>query len=173
MSETTAVVMGNQGNEQTGAQGVNTSIPAQINANVDTKDIELMLQTLVKTNKKQVRWARTAGIFMILLFVVIGGALFILIPQITHTLSNINAAVQQANDILVQAEDSLKDINDMSASLTTTSDQLSTMISQNSEALASSISQIESIDFEGLNAAIADLETTVGPLANFMSRFNR
>ena len=61
----------------------------------------------------------------------------------------------------------------MSRSLTTTSDELSAMLSQNSEALASAIAQIEAIDFESLNNAIVDLETTVGPLANFMGRFSK
>ena len=185
MSETAAVVMGNQGNDTPNASTpvapAQTAQPAPAPAfapvqgasNVDTQKIEQMLQQIIKTNKKQVRWARTAALFMILLFLVIGGAIFVLVPQLTDTLSNINTAVAQANDLLNQAEDSLKDINDMTVSLTDTSNQINSVLSENSEALASAISQIEAIDFEGLNNAIAELETTISPFANFMSRFNR
>ncbi len=140
---------------------------------VDTAKIEAMLQRIEKANKKQVRWARTAGIFMILLFVVIGGALYMVVPKVVDTLNNINVAVSSANEVLVQADAAISDINEMSRSLTSTSDELNAMLSENSEALASAISQIEAIDFESLNKAIADLETTIGPLANFMGKFSK
>ncbi len=140
---------------------------------VDTAKIEALLQKIEKENRKQVRWARTAGIFMILMFVVIGGALFMVVPRVIDTLNNINVAVSSANEVLVQADAAISDINEMSRSLTSTSDELNKMLSQNSEALASAIAQIEAIDFESLNNAIVDLETTVGPLADFMGKFSR
>lgn len=144
-----------------------------VNSNVDMQKIEEMLKKIEKSNRKQVGWARTAAIFMILLFVVIGGALFIMVPRVIDTLTNIDIAVNSANEVLQEADAAISDINQMSRSLTTTSDELSAMLSQNSEALASAISQIEAIDFESLNNAIVDLETTVGPLANFMGRFSK
>lgn len=182
MSETTAVVMGKEGNES--AQGA-AQVTTKVEASVDTKRIEELLEKINKSNKKQVGWARTAALFMILLFLVIGGALFIMVPQIMSTLNSINAAVAQANDILVQANDilaqgndlltqaegTLVEINTMSSSITTTSDQVNQVLSENSEALASSIAQIEAIDFEGLNSAISDIEITIEPLAKIMSRF--
>ncbi len=184
MSETTAVVMGNEGNDS--AQGA-AQAATRVEANVNTQKIEEMLAKIQKANKKQVAWARTAALFMILLFLVIGGALFIMVPQIMSTLRNINVAIDQANealnqangilaqgnDLLDQAEGTLVEINNMSTSLTTTSDQVNSVLSENSEALASSIAQIEAIDFEGLNSAIADIETTIEPLANIVSKFNK
>ncbi|MBO4375155.1 MAG: hypothetical protein J5829_08635 [Lachnospiraceae bacterium] len=142
-------------------------------AAVDMEKIQEMLKRIEKSNKKQVGWARTAAIFMILLFVVIGGALMMVVPKVIDTLSNIDVAVNSANEVLMEADAAISDINEMSRSLTTTSDELNAMLSQNSEALASAISQIEAIDFESLNKAIVDLETTVGPLANFMGRFSK
>lgn len=205
MSETTAVVMGNEGNDSTQATG---QVTTRVEANFDTKRIEDMLARIEKANKKQVAWARTAALFMILLFLVIGGSLFIMVPQIMSTLRNINVAVNQANEILAQANDlvvqaneiagqatdiaaqatdmleqgnqllsqaegTLVEINTMSTSLTTTSDQVNTMLTENAEALSSSIAQIEAIDFEGLNAAIGDVKTTIEPLAGLMSKLNK
>ncbi len=184
MSETTAVVMGNEGNDS--VQTV-SQVPAKVEASVDTKRIEELLVKIEKANRKQVKWARTAAFFMILLFLVIGGALFIMVPQIMSTLRNINAAVDQANGILVQAndilatgnellaqaQDTLVEINEMSNSLTTTSDQINDVLAQNSEAVANSIAQIEAIDFDGLNKAIGEFQTAIEPLANIMGRFNK
>ncbi len=186
MSETTAVVMGNQGNDSQ-ATGQTIQVPAKIDATVDTKKIEEMLAKIEKANRKQLGWARTAALFMILLFLVIGGALFIMVPQIMGTLRNINAAVDQANgilvqandiletgnDLLAQAQDTLVEISTMSNSLTTTSDQVNEVLSQNAEAVASAIAQIEAIDFDGLNSAIGDFQTAIEPLANFVARFNK
>ena len=154
-----------------------TKMADQVNNNavttVDVEKIEELLKKIERSNKKQVRWARTAGIFMILLFVVIGGALFMMVPRVINTLANIDVAVNSANEVLKEADAAISDINEMSRSLTTTSDELNSMLTENSAALASAISQIEAIDFESLNKAIEDLETTVGPLANFMGRFSK
>ncbi|MCR5650490.1 MAG: hypothetical protein K6F86_04855 [Lachnospiraceae bacterium] len=163
-------------NEANGSNG-GVNMAEQVNKNevsaVDIGKIEEMLKRIEKSNKKQVRWARIAALFMILLFVVIGGALFMVVPKAINTLANIDVAVNSANEVLKQADAAISDINEMSRSLTTTSDELSAMLSENSEALASAISQIEAIDFDSLNEAIKDLETTVGPLANFMGRFSK
>ncbi len=166
----------NSKNADNGSNG-GVNMAEQVNKNevttVDMQKIEEMLRKIEKSNKKQVGWARTAAIFMILLFVVIGGALFMMVPRVINTLTNIDVAVNSAYEVLQEADAAISDINQMSRSLTTTSDELSAMLSENSEALASAISQIEAIDFESLNKAIEDLETTVGPLANFMGRFSK
>ncbi len=166
---------GNNENKDNGSNG-GVKMAEQVNsvnANVDMQKIEEMLKKIERSNKKQLGWARTAALFMILLFLVIGGALFVMVPRVINTLTNIDVAVNSANEILQEADAAISDINKMSRSLTTTSDELSAMLSENSEALASAISQIEAIDFESLNNAIVDLETTVGPLANFMGRFSK
>ncbi|MBR5377000.1 MAG: hypothetical protein IK139_06935 [Lachnospiraceae bacterium] len=165
----------NENNENGSNGGVNMAEQVNKNevSNADLEKIQEMLKKIEKSNRKQVGWARTAALFMILLFVVIGGALFIMVPKIMDTLAYIDVAVDSANEVLQEADAAISDINAMSRSLTTTSDELSAMLSENSEALASAIAQIEAIDFESLNNAIVDLETTVGPLANFMGRFSK
>ena len=163
----------NSDNGSNGGVNMAEQVNNSVNSNADLQKIEEMLKKIEKSNRKQVGWARTAALFMILLFVVIGGALFIMVPKVIDTLTNIDVAVNSANEVLQEADAAISDINEMSRSLTTTSDELSAMLSQNSEALASAISQIEAIDFESLNNAIVDLETTVGPLANFMGRFSK
>ncbi len=172
-SSSNGAVNAGEENNSNGGTKMSEQVNTQSNVSLDTANIEAMLKRIEKANKKQLAWARIAAIFMILLFVVIGGALFKVVPRVIDTLNNINVAVSSANEVLEQANAAISDINQMSRSLTTTSDELSKMLSENSEALASAIAQIEAIDFESLNNAIVDLETTVGPLADFMGRFSK
>ncbi|MBQ7464501.1 MAG: hypothetical protein IJS86_06540 [Lachnospiraceae bacterium] len=180
LPESTAAPAQSEQKKEAGVNNVSnggTKMADQVNNNavaaVDVEKIEELLKKIERSNKKQVRWARTAGIFMILLFVVIGGALFLMVPKVIDTLANIDVAVNSANEVLKEADAAISDINEMSRSLTSTSDELNSMLTENSTALASAISQIEAIDFDSLNKAIVDLETTVGPLANFMGRFSK
>ena len=55
--------------------------------------------------------------------------------------------------------------------MTDASKNLNQLVSDNSQALTDSVTNMSNIDFEGLNAAIKDLQDTVGPMASFFNRF--
>ena len=80
------------------------------------------------------------------------------------TLTNINNAA-------VKAGSSLDDIDTMTEDITTATNNLNELVSNNSVKLTDAVTSLSQIDFEGLNKAITDLQTAVGPMANLMKGF--
>ena len=50
---------------------------------------------------------------------------------------------------------------------------MNTKLTENAQSLTDAVEKMNSIDFEGLNKAIQDLQDAVGPFASFMNRFSR
>ena len=55
--------------------------------------------------------------------------------------------------------------------MTDASKNLNQLVGDNSEALNEAITNMANVDYDGLNKAIKDLQDTVGPMANFFSKF--
>lgn len=100
------------------------------------------------------------GILIALLFTV-----FSLLPMVMETLRTVTDTVTTVNDLALEADGAIKEINTMSRSITATSERVSGVIEDNAETLTDAVTQINNIDFEGLNKAIKDLEDAVGPFA--------
>ncbi|MBQ9606234.1 MAG: hypothetical protein IJV16_03560 [Lachnospiraceae bacterium] len=133
--------------------------------------MEELLRQILEADKNEVKYAKRAAFFMMGLFVVFLVAAIIVIPKVVETLSNVNTAVVSAGETLKGADDAIENINKMSDSITKTSDNMNSMLTDNSESLTAAVEKMNSIDFEGLNSAITDLQDAVGPFADFMNRF--
>lgn len=113
-----------------------------------------LLTMLEKLQKKQLFYQRISC-FLILLLVV---AMLSIIPTLLNTLNKASEVMENANSALAQAETTLKDVSDLAA---TTEEQM-----------AEAMAKITSIDFEGLNKGIEDLQSVIKPLSNFFEAFN-
>lgn len=137
----------------------------------NNEEMEELLRKLLETNKKEVRYARLAAFFMMALFLVFLAAAVILVPKVVETLSYANNTIVSAGQILEEADETIKNINTMSSSITQTSDNMNGMLTENAQELTKAVENMNSIDFDGLNKAIKDLQDAVGPFASFMNKF--
>ena len=112
-----------------------------------------LLETLEKLQKKHLFYQRISCL-LILVFVV---ATLSILPSLFRTLSAAEEALDNANSVMLQAEDTLEDISDL------------VVVSE--KQINDAMKNLNDIDFEGLNSAIADLEAVVAPLADFFGNF--
>ena len=124
---------------------------------------ELFKQLLEETRKNNKYQKRCSIILGLLLIVVAASALYIL--------PGAYSLIYNANDTLADAKNAVANIQTMSQSITATSERLNTMVSENTVPLSNSVQKLSSIDFDGLNQAIKDLQDAVGPFASFTRSF--
>ena len=116
------------------------------------------LAQLVAIGKKQLFLQRISTMcFLGMLLVVVVCAL-VIVPKAVTTLSHINT-------VATKAEKSLENVDSMTTSVSTTAGNMDKLLNDNGEKLTSAVKSISEIDFEGLNKAITDLQSAVGPLA--------
>lgn len=123
-----------------------------------------LLRDLAKDTKRQLRYARVTSIASILMLIVVAVSLVIVIPKVIVTVNNLNTIIADASVTLETAETAI-------AGITETAESMDTFIADNSESISSVMTDIDAIDFEGLNQAITDLGDVVEPLANFFGKF--
>lgn len=140
--------------------------PAEKTAGESGDPVADLYRQLLKSSKKQVFYARLAAIFTGALFAAVAIALLTIIPQITATLQGVNVAIENANH-------ALGDINTMSASITQTSESLNLLVGDNAEKLTQAVDKLSTMDIDGINAAIVDLQDAVGPLAETMRQMSQ
>ena len=146
------------------AANVGNDVNADSAANVTKADGSSALDMLVKIGKKQLFLQRITTLATVGIFVVVLVAMIVLVPKVTMTLTNIDKMVADASS-------SVENINAMVAEMTEASKNLNQLVNDNTEPLTQAVNNMAGIDFEGLNKAISDLQATVGPMAQFFSRF--
>ncbi len=125
---------------------------------------ENLINELIKTNKKQLFWQRISAIGLAGLLATVIVIASILVPEATKTLNYID-------EVAVKEQETLEEIDKVAASLVESSTNLNQLVESNAQEVTDAVKSISEIDFEGLNKAITDFQTAVGPLASFMSRF--
>jgi len=119
---------------------------------------------LIEDSKKRTFYARLSGISAFILCVAIVATLVYFVPKVTQILDDAGKAV-------TQAQVSLENLDTLSEELIKTADNMNTVIEDNAEGLGNALVEINSIDIETLNEAIADLKDTVEPFAKFFKSF--
>lgn len=127
-------------------------------------DKEQAMAAMLIVAKKQLFLQRITTLATVGIFVVVLVAMIVLVPKVTMTLTNIDQMVADASS-------SVENINAMVAEMTEASKNLNQLVNDNTEPLTQAVNNMVGIDFEGLNKAITDLQATVGPMAQFFSRF--
>ena len=125
---------------------------------------ESLLVEMRDLSKKRLFFQRIATCCLVGVFLTVFTACLIVVPKAMTTLTNINNAA-------VKAGSSLDDIDTMTEDITTATNNLNELVSNNSVKLTDAVTSLSQIDFEGLNKAITDLQTAVGPMANLMKGF--
>ena len=123
------------------------------------------LSELIKIGKKQLFYQKVATSCIAGMLVVMIIAVAVMIPRVSTTLTHINT-------VATKAETSLENVNTMTTSVSNSAGNFDKLLNDNSEKLTSSIKSISEIDFEGLNKAITDLQSAVGPLAKLFGKSN-
>jgi uncharacterized protein YoxC len=123
------------------------------------------LKELRDITKKQLVFQSITSLAVLGIFLAILVSVLIMIPKATATLNNIDK-------VTTEAMNSIKDIDAMVSEMTDTSENLNKLVSDNAEDITGAVDNLSSIDFEGLNSAIKDLEDTVAPMATFFRKFS-
>jgi len=137
---------------------------------IETEETEI-LKTLLEKQNKQLFYTRISSIAMVIFVAVIVIVCAVIVPTTVKTLNEANAAIVQAEDMIEDAQASLDNINSMADEISTAADGIGHLVDDNAVVLNSAVSQMNDIDFEGLNSAIKDLQDVVQPMANFMNKF--
>lgn len=131
---------------------------------MEEKEIQDLIVQLKEENEIEKRYLKkqlfllklsmlsTTGIFITLLM-----AIIILVPRITTTLTEVNLAIGQISNTVVQVEEVFESVK--------------RLVEESEEGLGVAIDSMNSIDFKGLNQSITDLGNVVSPLADFFSKF--
>lgn len=131
---------------------------------MEEKEIQDLIVQLKEENEIEKRYLKkqlfllklsmlsTTGIFITLLM-----AIIILVPRITTTLTEVNLAIGQISNTMVQVEEVFESVK--------------RLVEESEEGLGIAIDSMNSIDFKGLNQSITDLGNVVSPLADFFSKF--
>lgn len=132
-------------------------------------DHELMV-LLVKKQSQNARDQKITAIACTVLGVIFAAAFVLLIPkavialnEVSHLTSEAEYTLQQIDDMTAQAQTSLSNIDTMVANV-------NSIVTDNTDYVNDAMRDLNSIDFEGLNQAISDLESVVEPLAKLFGR---
>lgn len=133
--------------------------------NVMSEETVLQGQQLPSMIERKILfWQRISAFGIIGVCTVALVTAIILVPQISETLTQVNEATDQV-------ETTIEGINSMTAELRDASINVNKLLGENSETMAEAVQKLSDVDYEGLNQAIKDLQSAVGPLASFLGRF--
>ncbi len=131
----------------------------------ENKEILELLKQIEKSNRQQTRgtwlicvFALVAAVFCALAFLTI----FNLLPQV-------NGLVEQAQTVLGNLEQTTAELANVD--LEGMVSDVDTLVSSGQQSLEQTMEKLNTIDFEALNEAIADLSAVVEPLAKFFGAF--
>ena len=129
------------------------------------------LTELVKKQSKQLRYSRIASIALVAMAAILLVSCILIVPRALSTLNQLNRLMDDANVIMENANTTLGNFDEMSSEITSAAEGINGLVEENSEVLTESVNKMNSIDFEGLNSAIADLQAVVEPMARFFGKF--
>jgi len=143
---------------------------AKVNYN-EMSDHDLLV-AMLKAQEKDARRGLASAIAGFTLAAVFAIAFMIIIPIAITSLRNIDKAVENctvmietASVTITQAQTTLEGIDSMT-------ENVNGVVTDNTDAVADALEEINSIDIERLNQAIDDLASIVGPLAQLFGRGN-
>lgn len=130
-----------------------------------------ILEELLKESKKRTAYNKIAAMSLTGLLVAFIVVFFVLVPKAYNVLLNANRELETAEVATEEIRIAASSLTEMIENITVTSESVNDFIVKNSEAMASTVEKMESIDYETLNKAINDLQDAVEPFAKFMNRF--
>lgn len=132
-----------------------------------------MLEIMYKTVRKQIFYARIGAVSGVVIALVLVVVSLVVVPKVYKTLKQAETILTDASDVVSNANEAIDSVKTMSDSITEVGNKLDTFVENNSKSLETVVSNMEKIDFEGLNGAIEDLGNVVEPLAKFFHVFQQ
>ncbi|WP_029320452.1 hypothetical protein [Butyrivibrio sp. AE3004] len=134
---------------------------------------EELLKKIAENSEKSLKFHRISALCLIGIFCVVLISAINIVPKAQTTINEIYLAAQSSREMVSDAQKTMEKVNEMTASLTDTSDKMNELLVENSGTITESLDKMSKVDFDGLNAAIQDLQDAVGPFAKFMKSFGR
>ena len=168
-------------------------------AKIRIKDLEnlddhaLMIE-LIRAEREGSRRQMISSVAVLVIALIAAVGILLIVPKAltmmddaTKLMSDAQSSVKKLDDLIEDTTESMEKVTTMLDEIQPTVEGLdqtmsgidtmvggvNSLLTSNSENLAEAIGKLNGIDFETLNKAIADLEATVQPLANFFGAFNR
>ena len=128
-------------------------------------DMELeRLKEIIRINsKKQIFYTKILTVVLAAILAAFIVALCVILPPAVRMINHADEALEEATDTLNNANEAIEGVNSMTSVVTS-------FIETNSETVSDSMKKLQSVDFEGLNNAISDLEAVVEPMANLFGK---
>lgn len=129
------------------------------------------LKELAKNSEKQLFYTRISAFAMLTAAAVMIACLVALVPKAMQTIGQANEILLQASETIELADTAIESVTEMSQSITFMGSNMDDFIADNAQSVQQVMKEMESIDFEGLNRAIKDLQDVVEPFAKFFGKF--
>ncbi len=126
-----------------------------------------LLRELIRMQKKEAKHARLTSIFTAIILIVFIAIAAVIVPKAVVTLNEATTTIIQAQKSLANVDEQLEGISAMTKSITRTSENLNNMVESNTQAITDAVGSIGKVDFDGLNQAISDLQSTTSKFASF------
>lgn len=154
---------------------------------LENLDNHALLVELNRSQRQNSRWQLIAGAAVMAIVAIMLTAALIVVPRTMKLMGDIQASVEAIDTLIEETETSMGKVSTMLDEISPAVEGLdqsmegidemvsgiNSLVTDNSENLAEAIEKLNSIDFETLNKAIQELETTVEPLSKFLGAFNR
>ncbi|MBP5262567.1 MAG: hypothetical protein J6Z43_10635 [Clostridiales bacterium] len=129
-----------------------------------------LLVAMLKAQEKDARRGLASAIAGFTLAAVFAVAFMILIPVAITSLRNIDKAVQNCTVMIENATVTIEQAQTTLTGIDSMTENVNGVVTDNTQAVSDALEEINSIDIDQLNQAIADLSSVVRPLAQLFGR---
>lgn len=136
---------------------------------IEAEETEV-LKSLLNKQKKQLFYSRIAGLSLLLIAATIVILCLIIVPKVVNTLNQVDDLLVDTQQMVVELDKTLEQANGMIDEISSAASGVNSLVEDNQELLTESVTKMNSIDFEGLNTAIGDLEAIVEPMARLFGK---
>lgn len=147
----------------------------QIEKTVATEENTELLKQILESNKKTEKYTKwqfiVSAVRSVATVLILGVAVYF----VASTADDIKLISEQAQVTLESIDTAMKSADEVAKELSSldiegTLDNMNEFLVESKDEVAEAMLQIQGIDIDGLNKAIADLEATVSPLAKLFGK---
>ena len=139
----------------------------------ENKELMQLLQSIEKANRQQVKLTRLVCVFALVAAICCGCTLYLVssvLPEITEILPQISTVAAQMQTVLSNLEQATRQLSGMD--FTGMVEDVDILVTTAQSSLEQTMGKLNSIDFNTLNKAIADLSKVVEPMSKLMNVFS-
>lgn len=140
----------------------------------ENRELLELLKKIEAANRKQLRYTRIQCIAALLAVICFAGVFFL----IRDFLPQVSAIITEVPGMMAQMESVLSNLETVTTELAAVDfegmiDGVNTLVSTGQSGLEETVARLNSIDFDTLNKAIADMSAVIEPMANFFRVFGK